>query len=594
MMTMMMMQRLMCHQTQQQQQQQQTQSLTQQQQQILQQNPSGTNSTSGSIRSSTPPRLLAFGHHQFHRIQNSETPSVPSSIDTRVRNVETLESRSRSIDIVRGDSDKLIVDVSSVTKMHQASGMSCTDAASPQPDHSDAEELQRDENNRSRHFRGTREDDVTETKALIEKIESEQDMGVEGDEEDLQMNDESEEEEELNVEDEDQEGNDLLSSPVDLTNRHHSNAHLMLTNHRLMQTSEIMDSHSPVMCNTNSLSSSPKGDTSGNVLDKTSRSNYRSESVSSVGSGLSVGGNSGGGPSTTTASNGRRNLAFSVENILDPTKFTGRGPLQQPVGRLVAVPRLAGEPGGHVSATACCWRPHLDTASPDRTDDNSGKDLLHDLDDTSSNREELGSDVSDERDGKSNNGSNSSGGGGGGGGGKKKKSGNTAGSIGNSGTGSDGKSGSGSGSGSGGGKPRRARTAFTYEQLVALENKFKTTRYLSVCERLNLALSLSLTETQVKIWFQNRRTKWKKQNPGMDVNSPTVPPPPGPPGPPFQGGYSHHQHAAAAAGLLYSAAHHVPYPYPLPPGAGPPASQSYTGHPYFHHLSNHHSLGHSS
>lgn len=75
-----------------------------------------------------------------------------------------------------------------------------------------------------------------------------------------------------------------------------------------------------------------------------------------------------------------------------------------------------------------------------------------------------------------------------------------------------------------GGKPRRARTAFTYEQLVALENKFKTTRYLSVCERLNLALSLNLTETQIKIWFQNRRTKWKKQNPGLDVNSPTIPP----------------------------------------------------------------------
>ena len=53
------------------------------------------------------------------------------------------------------------------------------------------------------------------------------------------------------------------------------------------------------------------------------------------------------------------------------------------------------------------------------------------------------------------------------------------------------------------GKPRRARTAFTYEQLVALENKFKTTRYLSVCERLNLALSLSLTETQVCTRFYN-------------------------------------------------------------------------------------------
>ncbi len=83
---------------------------------------------------------------------------------------------------------------------------------------------------------------------------------------------------------------------------------------------------------------------------------------------------------------------------------------------------------------------------------------------------------------------------------------------------------------------RRARTAFTYEQLVTLENKFKATRYLSVYERLNLALALNLTETQVKIWFQNRRTKWKKQNPGKDVNSPTsgspppllFPPPPQP------------------------------------------------------------------
>lgn len=75
-------------------------------------------------------------------------------------------------------------------------------------------------------------------------------------------------------------------------------------------------------------------------------------------------------------------------------------------------------------------------------------------------------------------------------------------------------------------KARRARTAFTYEQLVTLENKFKSTRYLSVYERLNLALSLNLTETQVKIWFQNRRTKWKKQNPGKDVNSPASSSPP--------------------------------------------------------------------
>ncbi|KAF2902646.1 hypothetical protein ILUMI_03539 [Ignelater luminosus] len=131
------------------------------------------------------------------------------------------------------------------------------------------------------------------------------------------------------------------------------------------------------------------------------------------------------------------------------------------------------------------------------------------------------------------------------------------------------------------GKPRRARTAFTYEQLVALENKFKTTRYLSVCERLNLALSLSLTETQVKIWFQNRRTKWKKQNPGMDVNSPTVPPPSVSSGSTFPGFPGHHTHS----GLLYS--HHVPYGgvYPLQAAT----SGSYT--PYFH-LTNHgHNLG---
>ncbi|KAI1725742.1 homeobox domain-containing protein [Ditylenchus destructor] len=59
-------------------------------------------------------------------------------------------------------------------------------------------------------------------------------------------------------------------------------------------------------------------------------------------------------------------------------------------------------------------------------------------------------------------------------------------------------------------KRRRSRTAFTYDQLVALETKFKNNRYLSVCERINLAAALQLTETQVKIWFQNRRTKFKK------------------------------------------------------------------------------------
>ncbi|OZC09171.1 homeobox domain protein [Onchocerca flexuosa] len=42
-------------------------------------------------------------------------------------------------------------------------------------------------------------------------------------------------------------------------------------------------------------------------------------------------------------------------------------------------------------------------------------------------------------------------------------------------------------------KTRRVRTAFTYEQLVALENNFRST---NVCERMNLAVALHLSETQ--------------------------------------------------------------------------------------------------
>ena len=47
--------------------------------------------------------------------------------------------------------------------------------------------------------------------------------------------------------------------------------------------------------------------------------------------------------------------------------------------------------------------------------------------------------------------------------------------------------------------------------MTALEDNFSKQRYLSVPERLQLAQELGLSEQQVKTWFQNRRTKWKRQ-----------------------------------------------------------------------------------
>ncbi|XP_064128753.1 homeobox protein Nkx-2.6 [Loxodonta africana] len=140
-------------------------------------------------------------------------------------------------------------------------------------------------------------------------------------------------------------------------------------------------------------------------------------------------------------------------------------------------------------------------------------------------------------------------------------------------------------------RPRRKpRVLFSQTQVLELERRFKQQRYLSAPEREHLASALQLTSTQVKIWFQNRRYKCKRQRqdkslelaghplaprrvavpvlvrdgkPCLGPGAPAFPSPYGPAAAPYSsyGGY---------AGALYGAGYSGGYTG-APPGPAPPA-----------------------